>query len=298
MLEHRHTTPVKPERVLLLGAGGFLAPQLLGVLAVQDIPARAIGSAGIDLTAPGAADRLAAEILSGDAVVMAAALTPDRGRDIATLMRNFRMGEHVCAAIAQRKPAHFVYVSSDGIYDGRSSLVNEDTPCETGDLYALAHVVREKMLLATCQKAGVPLAIVRPCAIYGPRDTHNSYGPNRFIRTALKDGTISLFGGGEEQRDHIHVRDVAGILHRILIHRSTGVLNAVTGKAWSFREVADRIAAIVGRQVRIVEQPRGGPVSHRHYDITALTRAFPNFTPIPFDEGLAETVKGMAAGAV
>jgi len=291
MLTHKHTAPTPPARVLLLGAGGFLAPELVRQLA--PVPTRALGSKSLDLAAPDAAQKLAAEIQPADSVVMAAALTPDKGRDIATLMKNLRMGDAVCSAIATAKPAHFVYISSDGVYDARfSSLLNEESTCEPADLYCLMHIARERMIEQTCRAAAVPLCIVRPCAIYGAGDTHNSYGPNRFIRTARKDRKITLFGGGEEKRHHVHVADAAAIIRLCLFHASTGVINAVTGNAVSFAEVADKIAASIGG-VTVEKTPRANPITHRHFDTSALARTFPDFAATPLDSGLSAAIEHM-----
>jgi nucleoside-diphosphate-sugar epimerase len=291
MLTHKHTSPTPPARVLLLGAGGFLAPELARLLA--PVPTRALGSKQLDLTAPDAAGKLAAEIQPADSVVMAAALTPDRGRDIATLMKNLRMGEAVCTAVTSTKPAHFVYISSDGVYDARvSSLLNEESTCEPADLYCLMHIARERMIEQTCRAASVPLCIVRPCAIYGAGDTHNSYGPNRFIRTARKDQKITLFGGGEEKRHHVHVTDVAEIIRLCLFHASTGVINAVTGEAVSFADVAEKIASAIAG-VTVEKTPRANPITHRHFDTSALVRAFPSFSATPLDAGLSAAIDQM-----
>ncbi len=297
MLVHQSTTAAGPSRVVVLGADGFLASELRRTLDGARQVHRAIGSREVDLIEASSVERLAGIVQPDDAVVITSALTPDKGRDPATLLKNLRMGENLAALLNRVQCAHVVYISSDGVYDSRLSLVSEDSPCETGDLYAIAHLVREKMLLQACQRAGIPLAILRPCAIYGAGDTHNSYGPNRFIRTALKDGKIVLFGGGEERRDHIHVRDVAGLTLLCLLHRSAGVVNAVTGRAWSFREVAGKVIAALGQPVAIQELPRSGPVTHRHYDIAALIRAFPGFAPMSLDDGLAETGGAMRAKA-
>jgi UDP-glucose 4-epimerase len=294
MLVHKNASPVKPARVLILGAGGFLSPELARLLAADGVPTRAIGSKEIDLTSATAADGLAAEIRPDDAVVMTAALTPDKGRDIATLMKNLRMAENVCAALGRAKPVYFLYVSSDGVYDARfSSLLTEESTCEPADLYCLMHIARERMLEQTCRAANVPLAIVRPCAIYGPGDTHNSFGPNRFIRTARKDGKITLFGGGEEKRHHVYVTDVAEVIRLCLLHASTGVINAVTGDAVAFADVAEKIAAAIGGNVRVEKTPRANTITHRQVDTTALVRAFPGFRATPFDAGLALTIQAM-----
>ena len=298
MLTHKNESHVKPSRVVILGAGGFLAPELARLLAADGVSVRAIGSKEIDLIAEGAAEKLAGEIREGDVVVMAAALTPDKGRDIATLMKNLRMGEQVCAALGKVKPAQFVYISSDGVYDARfSSLLNEDSTCEPADLYCLMHVAREKMLDQTCRAAGIPLVIVRPCAIYGPGDTHNSYGPNRFVRTAQKDGKITLFGGGEEKRHHVYVSDVAEVIRLCILHGSTGIINAVTGEAVAFGEVAERIAALTGAKVERLPRGAGSVITHRHFDTSALAKAFPDFKATPLETGLQRTIGGKAQTA-
>src|SRR5579863_6339746 len=183
-MKHHSAEPVLPSRILLLGAEGFLAQGLRQVFAADELYVRAVGSKELDLTSVDAVSRLVELFHSDDVVVMTAGVTPDKGRDIGTFMRNLRMAESVCAAIAQSPPAHLVYISSDSVYDARhAALLNEDSTCEPTGLYALMHIARERIFEQTCASAGIPIAIVRPCAIYGPRDTHNSYGPNRFIRS-------------------------------------------------------------------------------------------------------------------
>src|SRR5215831_8079499 len=134
MFTHKLATPTKPERVVTLGAHGFLASELRRTLDKAGVSYVALSSKELDLIDVSAADRLAAIVKPGDTVVFLSALTPDKGRDNATLMKNVRMGENVCAFLAKTRCAHLIYVSSDGIYDSRLSLVNEDSSCETGDL--------------------------------------------------------------------------------------------------------------------------------------------------------------------
>src|SRR5207249_12306688 len=128
-------------------------------------------------------------------------------------------------------------------------------------LYGLMHLMRERMMLVA---ARAPVMILRPCAMYGAGDTHNSYGLNRFMRTALKDRQIQLFGQGEEQRDHLHVEDCARLIELCLQQRHAGILNVATGHAVSFMEVARTVAEIVGG-VEVKRQSRSGPVTHRHF---------------------------------
>jgi hypothetical protein len=59
--------------------------------------------------------------------------------------------------------------------------------------------------------------------------------------------------------------------------------------------MARKVAAMAGG-VTIDMQPRAaGPVLHRHYDATALLRAFQDFRFVPRDEALATAWRGYAA---
>ncbi len=294
MLTHLFATPQPPARVVILGANGFLSLALAAALRGDQIPFRAVGSQEVNLIDDSAPQKLRDIIQPDDALVIASALTPDKGRDVATLMKNLQMASHVCSVLGAGSCSHVVYISSDAVYDSRSSLIEESSSCEPSDLYALMHTGREKMIGSACQTAKIPLAIVRPCAVYGAGDTHNSYGPNRFIRTALADGVIRLFGEGEEKRDHIRVEDVAGILKLCLLHRSSGIVNAVSGQAVSFMDIARLIVTVAPRAVKLEPQPRGGPVTHRHFDVTALIHAFPDFRPQPVSIGVPEAMAAMS----
>ena len=291
MLRHHFVQPVFPARAVILGADGFLAHELRQMFAADGLNVRAVGSKELDLTGADAVCRLTELFHSDDAVLMVAGLTPDKGRDVATLMKNLRMAESVCSAIEHNPPSHFLYISSDSVYDARhSSLLNEDSTCEPTGLYSLMHLARERIFEHACASVRIPFAVVRPCAIYGPRDTHNSYGPNRFIRTALKDGKITLFGGGEERRHHVYVSDVAKIVELCLVHRSTGTINAVTAEAIPFYTVAELIMEIIGRPIALEHLPRSSPITHRHFDSTVLVKAYPRFSPTLLATGLARTL--------
>ncbi|RMD60591.1 MAG: NAD(P)-dependent oxidoreductase, partial [Alphaproteobacteria bacterium] len=271
MLHHHLSTPDNPARVVVLGARGFLGAATCRQLAALGIETLALGSSDLDLAADDAADRLSKQIRGDDSLVMFAALTPDRGRDIATMMTNLRMAEAVCNAIMRATPVHMVYVSSDAVYSFRSALVNETTPAEPGDLYGAMHRTRELMFAASAGKA--PLAILRPTLIYGPGDTHNSYGPNRFRRMAAKDGRIVLGGAGEETRDHLFIEDAAELIVRVLRQRSAGLLNLASGRSTSFREVADLVAEQFDPPAAVDTTERRAPVTHRSFDVTALHKA-------------------------
>lgn len=284
-LSHTWSQAKVPGRVVVLGSRGFVGNAVVSDLVLHSIDSLGISSKDVDLLAPDAERALASRLLPEDALVIVSALTPDRGKDIVTFMKNLRMMEAVCAALAAKPVAHVVNIGSDAVYADDASPIDESTPTAPGGFHGMMHLARELMLRSVVKS---PLALLRPSLLYGEGDTHNGYGPNRFRRTAAQEGKITLFGAGEEKRDHVHISDLAHVVRLVLQHRSQGVLNVATGQAASFHEAADWVAARFSSKVEIIELPRTGPVNivHRHFAVGALQRAFPSFHPLPIGDGI------------
>ncbi|HEY9081036.1 NAD-dependent epimerase/dehydratase family protein [Magnetovibrio sp.] len=279
MLQHTHPQPVAPQRVVVIGARGFYGSNLVRHLRTLDISVLALTSADLDLTDADAHEKLAGMLKPTDTVVMLAALTPDKGRGMATFMANMAMSRTVCDALELQPVQHVVYISSDAVYPMSQSRITEQTCAQPDDLYGTMHRAREVMFESVANN----LAVLRVTMLYGVGDTHNSYGANRFRRMAQSGGPITLFGGGEEKRDHLFIDDAVELLTLVIRHGSNGVLNIATGTAVTFDALARQVASLFTPQSDVLHQERNNPVTYRHFDVTALRKAFPHyrFTPMP-----------------
>lgn len=294
MIEHRNAGDgTRPSRVVLIGASGFVGRGLVRQLTEENVETLALSSSDVDLSSPQSVEALRARVREDDSLVIISAITPDKGKDVATLMRNLVMGEHLARFLEEAKCRHVVYISSDAVYADDANPVRENSCCDPSSFHGLMHLVRERMFAPAAQKSGVPYLILRPCAVYGARDTHNSYGPNRFLRDALKQHKIKLFGQGEEKRDHIYIRDLSRLTSLCLSRQSHGLLNLATGNSVSFFELAQMIAAMSDGDVEIEGSPRMNPITHRHFDVSATLKAFPSFSYTPLQDGLKESMSEM-----
>jgi UDP-glucose 4-epimerase len=290
MIHHQNVESKNPARVVILGASGFIGSMLKQKLDSLSIPTLALASKDLDLTDTNNVERLASILKPNDAVIMLSAITPDKGRDIDAFMRNIKMGETVCKALQKSPVAHTIYLSSDAVYAADLSHVSESSPAAPTDLYGTMHKTREVMFQSVVPKC---LAILRLTITFGLLDTHNSYGPNRFRRSAEKDQKITLFGDGEEMRDHIYGDDVVELILQVLCHQSYGLLNVCTGKSYSFMDIAKKVAKTFDFDVDIVCTPRQNPITHRHYDVTNIYKAFPLMKWTSLDESLAKAQSEM-----
>jgi UDP-glucose 4-epimerase len=106
-----------------------------------------------------------------------------------------------------------------------------------------------------------------------------------------------LGGEGKETRDHVFADDVAELVRLVLVHRSAGLLNAVSGRSYSFGEVARMVAATFDPHAEVSFAGGGGPVTHRYFDATGLHQAFPNFHFQPLKAVVAEVHRRSAGRA-
>jgi len=286
MLTHHNSKPIHPERVIILGAHGFVGKATAENLAHDKIDSVLVGRQEIDLLSDGAAAELEQIFRPTDALLVIAAKAPVKNS--AMLLENIQMMNIICQALPKSPVNHVVYVSSDAVYGDLPVPLTESNPTAPSSLHGAMHLSRELMLSSVVDG---PLAILRPTLIYGAADPHNGYGPNSFRRLVEKSENIVLFGKGEEQRDHVFIGDVAELIKRTLNYRSDGILNIATGDARSFKQIAEIINNAAQNPVDIIETLRKGPMPHnglRPFDATSTLTAFSDFRYKKIEQGLFE----------
>jgi nucleoside-diphosphate-sugar epimerase len=285
VLVHLNASEQFPQRTVVIGAGGFVGRAIVERLLAEGAAVVGVSRQQVDLQAAGAAGRLRALLQPGDAVVAVAARAPCK--DLSMLIDNVLMTKTMLDALADAKPSHVVNISSDAVYPDEPLPLSEATPAAPSTFHGVMHLVRE---IAFTETVKAPLAILRPSLLYGAADPHNGYGPNRFRRLANAGENIVLFGEGEERRDHVSIDDVSELAVRVLKRRSRGILNVATGEVHSFRDIAERAAALAGRAVAISGSPRQGAMPHKGYRpfaTDAVRDAFPDFRYTALADGMA-----------
>jgi UDP-glucose 4-epimerase len=286
VLVHLNATDRFPRRTVVIGAGGFVGRAIIERLQAEGAAVFGISRQQVDLEADGAAARLAAMLLPGDAVVAVAARAPCK--DMSMLIDNILMTKTMLDALAGAEPSHVVNISSDAVYPDEPLPLSEVTPAAPSTFHGAMHLARE---IAFTETVKAPLAILRPSLLYGAADPHNGYGPNRFRRLANAGENIVLFGEGEERRDHVSIDDVAELAVNVLKRRSRGILNIATGQVHSFRDIAERAVTLSRRVVTISGSPRQGAMPHKGYRpfaTDAVRDAFPDFRFTALADGMAK----------
>ena len=145
-----------------------------------------------------------------------------------------------------------IFAGTRGEYGSSVKLpVDEDHPTNPKGIYAVTNLTAEKMILVYDDIFGIKGACLRITNTYGPRHQmmHDEYGVfNWFIRKAMDDEEIPVFGDGRILRDFLYIEDLVSCM---LLTASTEaaygkVFNVGTGIPVSFIDLAKKIVEIAG----------------------------------------------------
>lgn len=149
--------------------------------------------------------------------------------------------------------------------------------------YACAKALDEFLALAHWHESHLPVVLVRLFNTVGPRQT-GQYGMviPRFIRQALKNETIKVFGDGSQSRCFGHVKDIAWALSKLLgpVETRGELYNIGTSEEISIMGLAEKIREMTGSTSEIVKIPYAEAygegfedMQRRMPDITKVNRA-------------------------
>lgn len=204
------------------------------------------------------------------------------------------------AVRAARPQPRVVFISSRLVYGITGSApVAEDRPPHPTSLYGLHKLTVEHYYRIYHQQHGVRYVILRLTNPYGPFQLpeRSDYGiVNSFVMTALRGGTLRLFGGGVQLRDYVHAEDVAAAVVTAL-HRDEAlgqVFNVGSGRPTSFGDAARLIVELAGsgevRDAAWPEEFHKVETGDFVCDIDKIRRVLGWRPSLALDEGLARTV--------
>jgi UDP-glucose 4-epimerase len=282
-------------RTVILGHTGMIGRPLYEHLRGQGVDVHGFASKEVNLLDGVALDKLDPLVDEGTTLIFASANTPDKGNTVARFEENVRMAANVARFLEARPLRKCVLLSTDGVYAMTPEPVTEGSPLDLEAFYPLGKYAAERILAHTAQATGLKLLILRPTGVYGPGDTHNSYGPNRFVRQIVEGGTVRLFGTGADVRDHLFLDDLVRIVAELAASDATGVVNVASGESRAFASIVEDLRAVVPTDFTIEHAPGGATPTVRTFDLSRLRSLLPNVRFTPFRDGLRAAYEWRAA---
>jgi len=105
----------------------------------------------------------------------------------------------------------FVYISSSMVYGDFTEDIGEDDPCNPIGQYGIMKLSGEWLVKDYARRTGMEYTIIRPSAVYGPRDIEDRV-VSKFLIAAMQGKALRV-KGEHEMLDFTYVDDaVAGII--------------------------------------------------------------------------------------
>jgi UDP-glucose 4-epimerase len=195
--------------------------------------------------------------------------------------------------------ARVVHSSTRQVY-GRALRVpvDESHPTHPLDVNGASKLAGEQLHLVYAHAYGMPITSLRLTNVYGPRQrlSSNELGfLPVFIRTALTNDTIELFGDGSQRRDCLYIDDVVDAILVATDERAIGrVFNVGCDVDHSLAEIARVLIDATGSASEI--RCREWPPDHQridigsfHSDSTAIAAALGWRATTALEDGMRNT---------
>jgi nucleoside-diphosphate-sugar epimerase len=227
------------DRVLVTGACGFIGPYIIEELLESGYAVRATDLAGSDYCY---VEPLDCEIVAADLLDRGQALEAFRGVDMVVHtaarmnyhlersefeLANYRVTVNACEAALASGVSSFVHFSTCDTYGPPDySPVGEDHPQRPINLYAITKLFGEQAALRFHAERGLPVSVVRPTTVYGPRCVY-VMGLFLAIPVMLRDLGITFLHLPRRGflGNLVHAEDIAGAT-AFLLGNSEAVGNA------------------------------------------------------------------------
>lgn len=182
--------------------------------------------------------------------------------------------------------------------------IKEDHPTRPVSVYGVHKLASENHLLVYHQNFGIPTTILRISNPYGPRQQikHSKYSlVGWFIRQAMENKTIEIFGSGRQKRDYIYVDDIVRAIMLLAGTKNAGgeIFNVGYGTSTEFRVMVKKVIDVVGRGKMVYvdwpedyEKIETGNIRIDTGKIRALTGWKPRVT---LDDGIRKTFRYYAS---
>jgi len=253
------------DRILILGAGGFVGTHLVRTLAERGEKVIAVSRQPINLHyanveivigEPDEPEHFLPLLARSRAVVHTASRsTPGSsiGQAMMELQQNLRPTLALLEALQRHPQTNLLYLSSGGtLYaPARDELASEASIPRPLSYHGAGKIAAEHFIGACCSQHGHSATILRPSNIYGPGQRERAgFG---IIPTALgkisRAETLHVWGDGSTIRDYLYIADFVKLCVAILVQpmpKGMRVLNAASGLGVSLNELFSLMESITG----------------------------------------------------
>ena len=208
-------------------------------------------------------------------------------------------GTHHMLGVAKAKRARFLLASTSEVYGDPQihpqpeSYWGHVNPIGPRGVYDEAKRYAEALTMAYHRQQGVDTAIVRIFNTYGPRmRAHDGRAIPTFLRQALQDKPLTVFGDGSQTRSFCYVEDEVRGLVALMESDAHMPINIGNPDEYTLQQLAEAVVKVTESRSEIVHEalPIDDP-QVRQPDITRAREILGWEPTVGLEEGLRKTIE-------
>jgi len=189
--------------------------------------------------------------------------------------------QHVLEACRTAPDVRIVFASSSSVYgDMEAGGSSEDAPTRPISPYGQTKLSAEHLCNLYRRECDLDIVCLRYFTVFGPRQRPDM-AFHKFLRAALSDTPIEIFGDGRQTRDFTYVADVvaATIAAGVTPELDERLLNIGGGSPTSLLRVLEIVEELVEKRVEVEYLERGEGEVRDTWAQTARARDALGFLP-------------------
>lgn len=164
--------------------------------------------------------------------------------------------------------------------------------------YGASKLATEGFCSAYLGSYGLRSLSLRFSNIYGPHSAHKKSVVAAFMKRALSNEPLVVYGDGTQQRDYLYVGDVVRGISAGIDRRATGIFQLGSGRPISLLTLIEVFETISGRKLEVRWEPRRSAEIHSTWcDISKARTEFGYTAPTILSDGLRQTWNWFATNA-
>ena len=297
------------KKILVTGANGFLGQHLVYLLLQKGYTVIAVarGVSRLPFTGEAAFIYYDADITND--LVMQEIFEKEKPHTIVhaaamTQADDCQLHQEACEAVNVRATAqlvlsaeaysrHFIYISTDFVFDGVKGDYSEDDALNPVSWYGFTKVQAESIV----ETSEIPFAIVRTCLVYGNALTGTRNNIISWVKESLTAGkTIKVVS--DQWRTPTHVEDLANGIILVIEKGATGIYHIAGRDKLTPYDMALQTAALCKLDSGLIEKVDASSFSQpavrppkTGFNISKARKDL-GYEPVRFADGLRKTILG------
>lgn len=277
-------------KIILIGHTGFIGNNIYKYLSKTiNYDLVGISRNEIDLTKQKSYKAISKKFTPETILIMCAGVKKQLGDDLNIYENNMNITTNFCRALLEARLKRIIYFSSASVY-GEDVMyydkISESTPVQPKSYYGIAKYTSERLIQRITAETKTELIILRPPLTYGKDDSSRGYGPTDFVYKAVEGKEIQLWGDGSEFREFVYVDDIGRAVRQLIHSHFNGILNLVSGKSYTFKEIVDHLNNIKGLELKYKSRERTKEKVDHHYSNELFKQVLGDFKFTDLMDGL------------